>query len=140
MIIQTDKIRMQLNKVWPDLQFIVLSDPTYFQPTLEQISEKLNEFKKINYKYIPKLFECEEFALAFMTYCRSTRAKEYNGSDPKFNWPLGIVVGTKFNGEDINHWVCLCSVRDMGLLLIDSQDGAKWKPLKDKDNIYFLLM
>ena len=140
MIIQTNHIREQLNKIWPDLKFVVLSDPTYFQPTLQQLSDKLNEFKKLDYKYIKNLFECEEFALAFMTYCRSTRAKEYNGSDPRFNWPLGIVVGTKFNGELINHWICICLVKDLGLLLIDPQDGAKWQPSKDRDNIYFLLM
>jgi len=140
MIIQSDKIREDLKYTWPDLKFVVLSDPTYFQPTLQQLSDKLNEFKNLDYEYIPKLFECEEFALAFMNHCRSTRAKEYDGSDPKFNWPLGIVVGTKFNGELIDHWVCICSVRDNELLLIDPQDGAKWQPSGDKDNIYFLLM
>ena len=59
MIIQTNHIREQLNKIWPDLKFVVLSDPTYFQPTLQQLSDKLNEFKKLDYKFIPHLFACE---------------------------------------------------------------------------------
>ncbi|MDA8139530.1 MAG: hypothetical protein M0036_12845 [Desulfobacteraceae bacterium] len=143
MTVSSDAIRAAVGSIWPDLKYIVLSDPDYIRPTMEELSQTLNALEVQRMPYIPLLFECEEFALGLMYEVRKQHAQEAIAgriaADRLLNWPLGICAGTRFRGRDLDHWANVCLTTD-GVRLIEPQNNTVWAPDAQNDQIYFLLM
>lgn len=139
MIISSDKLREHFAGIWPDLKFIVLSDPAWAVPRMAQLQNwlQLSEAKKP--PYIEHLFECEEFALKLVADQREQAAAELSKLGIRYNWPLGIVFGTRFGGQKMDHWKNIC-LTDEGLVLIEPQTNAIAMPTLATDRVDFLIM
>jgi hypothetical protein len=141
MMISSSQVRSELSKIWPNLRFVVLSDSEWWLPSVADVRSLLARLPRLD--YIERLYECEEFALELVASQRRAHAADCQlGAVPageRFNWPLGIVCGTRFRGHDMDHWQNLCLTAD-GIILIEPQTGQIWPPQPDMDQIYFLLM
>jgi hypothetical protein len=138
MIIFSGQVRRALKTVWPGLKYIVLTDPAWIAPAL-------NDFKTYftglgSPAYIEQVWECEEIALDAMLRHRAQQIKTYSGepSEP-CNWAMGFVGGTRFNGVNMNHFCNIC-ITESGVYLADQQSGNVWTPDRGSDEIYFLFM
>jgi hypothetical protein len=139
MIITSDKIREELRKIWPDLNFIVLSDSKWNSPSLQDAQSWSKRIYKP--KFIKNLFECEELALYFMITQRAIAAKEYiEGISSQYNCSLGVAFGNKYHGKQLDHVVNIWLIENKGLMFMDYQTGEFWIPNSVNDNVYFVMM
>ncbi|KJS31639.1 MAG: hypothetical protein VR64_10610 [Desulfatitalea sp. BRH_c12] len=142
MIITSDQIRAELASMWPELKFILLSDPAWLLPTQDQLQAELDACTR-HPLYYENLYACEEHAVDLMMSVRRGRAEmAQRGEIPTSQWlnrPLGFVAGTRFNGRDMNHFANVCRTR-AGWLMIEPQTHAIWTPRASADHIYFLFM
>ncbi|KJS29550.1 MAG: hypothetical protein VR64_20580 [Desulfatitalea sp. BRH_c12] len=145
MLITSDQIRSELGLMWPDLQFIVLSDPAWLPTDKAQLQAELDACPRRPRGpiFIENLWACEENAIDLVLTVRKRRAEAaQRGEIPTSQWfnrPLGFVAGTRFNGRDMNHFANICRTR-AGWLMIEPQTHAIWTPRSDTDDIYFLFM
>ena len=142
-LINSDIVRAELAAIWPKLKFVVLSDPAWMAPLVGDLRDYLRlRWRPARPPYLARLSECEEFALGLVAHQRRWHAEQIlAGADTGTgNWPLGIVVGTKFGGRDIDHWANICRTADAGIVLIEPQTCAVWPAAAAGDQIYFLLM
>lgn len=141
MIVSSDAIREQIGVIWPDLQFLVLSDPEWWLPSAADLWSFLAAQPDL--PFVPHLYECEEQSLDTMAAQRRLHVKDYLRSTghtkQRLNWPLGIVCGTRFAGIDVDHWQNICVTRS-GVRLVERQTKRIWPPDPAQDQIYFLLM
>jgi hypothetical protein len=142
-IIKSAEVRKAVKTYDPKFKFMVLSDPEWCRPDAEEMQAMVREVAVDRMGFVHHLFECEEFALALVTAIRGRRADlAESGKLPREqwrNWPLGIVVGTHFRGQRVDHWINICLTRE-GLYLIEPQTGETWQPKPTEDKFYFLLM
>ena len=143
MIVKSADVRKAIKAAWPKLKFMVLSDREWWLPEVENVEAMVHEVAVDRMSFIPPLFECEEFSLALVAAIRGRRADLYRAGklqpERVRNWPLGVVCGTRFQGEDVDHWINVCVTRQ-GVWLIEPQTGLMWQPEKGEDEIFFLLM
>ena len=136
-------LREKISEVWPELQFIVLSDSEWKVPHIEQVAKFLANAKTPGRPFIPKLFACEEYSISMMAEVRQLHAQQaLNENWPegeRRNWPFGIVAGTKFKGEPINHWLNVCVCHE-GIYILEPQTGEYWLATPANDDIFFLFM
>ena len=143
MKITSEAVRKDIAAIWPDLQFILLSDPAWWDPDVAEVQEFLQTSGIEKLPYIEGIHECEEFSLQLVAELRRRRAeKAVAGMIPKnelLNWPFGFVFGTRFAGRDLDHWMGITHTRQ-GLWLIEPQTDAIWTPSRDRDQVLFLFM
>lgn len=147
MIIKSSEVRKSIRSIWPKLRFMVLSDEEWWLPEIDEVRLAINEVAVDRLTYMVNLFECEEFALSLVVAIRGHRADLAVRNDLPAknqliqlrNWPLGIVVGKRFRGEDTNHWINFILTKQ-GQYLIEPQTGEMWQPMPSNDDIYFLFM
>jgi hypothetical protein len=144
MLIPSTTVRRAVNDIWHKRRVVmVLSDPEWWLPTIEMIKEEIDQAATDRLTYVQHLFECEEFALALMFTIRRRRADlALAGRLSREQWrnlPLGRVVGNRFRGKKIDHWINICLTQE-GLYLIEPQTREMWRPVEVEDEIYFLDM
>jgi hypothetical protein len=127
-------VRRLMAQVWPELKFIILSDPQWQAPTQGEVLAALDAYAPRRRHYRQGVYECEEFAIDFMAFCR-----RINAQNADHNWPLGVVCGTRFKSEYMDHWANVC-VSDDGLWLIEPQTGGVWAAKPVQDQVYFAMM
>ena len=138
MIVSSESIRERFFNLWPGLQFIVLTDPFWEQPTVADIRSYMNKLHKP--PYVENIFECEEFAIEFVSELRKRRAAASLGMPgEKRNWPVGFVWGTKFSGKGINHFWNIAVVEE-GIMCVERQTGEIRSASPDLDVVHFLFM
>jgi hypothetical protein len=143
MIIPSSDIRKAVKETWRKRVIMVLSDPEWWLPAVASVKEEMDQVAVDRMVYVPQLFECEEFALALMYGVRRRRADlALTGKLPREEWrnfPLGRVVGKRFRGKKVDHWINICLTKE-GLYLIEPQTREMWRPVESEDEIYFLDM
>ncbi len=145
MAVTSAYVRGKIAAIWPALKFVVLSDQLWFPPSKPALIDFLKEsWPHVKPPYIPSVSECEEFSISLVAYQRKLHAVLVaDGVIPitdRYNWPIGIVCGTRFRGRDIDHWQNICLTHDAGIMMIEPQTQEIWSPEPDQDEIYFLLM
>jgi hypothetical protein len=144
MLIPSATVRRAITDIWRNRRVVkVLSDPEWWLPAVETIKEEIKQVAVDRLTYVQHIFECEEFALALMYEIRRRRADlALGGKLPREQWrnfPLGRVVGKRFRGEKVDHWINICLTKE-GLYLIEPQTREMWRPVESEDEIYFLDM
>jgi len=120
MILTSKKIREKLNEEWPDLVWMLLTDPEYYAPSYEKIKLFVKQEQGDKRKYIPNIYECEEFSLSFMTTLRRMRADDWleGQTEYRLNWAVGLILTQTL---DTVHYKNVCISNDEGVLLIEPQ-------------------
>ncbi|MCK9597414.1 MAG: hypothetical protein M0R06_00160 [Sphaerochaeta sp.] len=136
MIITSEALRKALKKIWPDLEFMLLSDPEWDSPTRKELEDFISRVQKPG--RVDHVWECEEYAFNLMVEQRREHSKVSSKDD--YNWPLGAAWVDKYRGEDLNHVVNICLTSDKGIILADHQADAIWIPDSSGDNVYSVIM
>ena len=142
-ILPSKTIRKNIAEIWPDLQFIVLSDPQWKVPQITDVAKFLINAKTPERQFVPNLFACEEYAVSLLAEVRQHHVQQalVEGWPEKEqrNWPLGIVFGSMFQGQPREHWLNVCVCHE-GVYIIEPQTAEYWLATPANDNILFLFM
>jgi len=137
MSISAKKIRSRLNRMWPDLKQIWLTDPVYIA-TPENVIEALRlwegELKKYSFK--KNVTECEEFALFCHAFVKQYQI--YNFND-KYNWIYGECMTSKLLGSKYVH-SCNIYLTNNNIYMVEPQTGAYWQADPELDEVFFVKM
>lgn len=142
MIVSSAQIKKELLEVWPKLVFKVMSDPVWLNITPQALEAELPDPLDI---FIPGAFECEEHAIDLVVRQRrkwAERIIDENLPESQWhNWPIGWVFGTKYDGEDMDHWWCIART-NAGIRMIEPQKRQTriWVPDVRRDHIDILFM
>lgn len=134
-MIGTNEIRNQIHAIWPDLEFIILTDPEWQGMTLSEFREWDLLIPRPD--FVKNKFECEEFSGHFV-FCQREMDSIINQDG--LNIPIGFVWGRKFQIINRSHYCCIGFTSDAGPILLERQNGKMWIPDKDKDDVQFLFM
>jgi len=120
MILTSKEIREELSKEWANLVWMLLTDPEYYAPSYEKIKTFVKQEQGDKRKYIPNIYECEEFSLSFMTTLRRMRADDWleGQTEHRLNWAVGLILTQ--DGDKI-HYKNVCISNNEGVLLIEPQ-------------------
>lgn len=133
MIDQIKNIRARINKIWPDLEFIVFTDPIFYRPSLSDVRDLLLTTKIDQEKHIRNFRACEEFALKLLLASRE-RAEGF-----PHNWALGFVYGQSFKHVHGRHYCNIVDAQE-GIFIIEPQTDEIREPSNGQDQINFMLM
>ena len=122
---------------------MVLSDPEWKLPHLEEVIKTLSGMTTKDQVYIPQLFACEEFAFSLVAEVRQYHAKkaikEKWPEPERRNWPLALVYGNRFYGGPDNHYLNVIDTIE-GVYVIEPQNYTYWRANGDLDQVIFLNM
>ena len=133
MSISSTKLRSRLNKMWPDLVHIWLTDPIYL-PTPDDTIKKVLELweGELNkYAFKENITECEEFALFCHAFVRQYQT--FNSND-KYNWAYGECMTKRDRVHSCNFYLTQSNI-----YMVEPQTGAYWEA-KPEDKVFFVKM
>ena len=136
-------LRKRLEKIWPNLKHVWLTDRMYYLPTYEEVRKVVANQNTKKYKWKTNVLECEEFSL----FLHSDLKKETSNNELyKYTWAFGEAIGLNFdNGEKGPHKLNIC-ITDNNIYLIEPQTFQIWKVMdlskKDTDSnfIFYITM
>ena len=141
MKITVEQLRIQTKALWPFFKNVYFFDKEYWLPSKNKIEQLVLQDKTNAIQFIPKLNECNNFALSLYAAIQNVRVWEaLTGKIPRTEWlpyPFGRIMGTVFRGMAYNHAVNVCFCKE-GIYLIEPQDDRMWLASADKDKPYFL--
>ena len=140
----SEEVRNIVKKLFPSIEVAVwLTDPDWSAPSLTEATNLLVDVTKSIPDTYFGLYECEDRAISIMGNVRSRRATQaHQGLIPnekRKNWPLGIAMGQKFDGEQGLHVVNVF-ISDGKMYFFDSQTQKIREADKHEDRIFFILM
>jgi hypothetical protein len=132
MIVGTASIRKRLKTAWPNLKFIMLTDPQFYRPRVLSVREQLNAFDPG--QFIANFRACEETAMEFMLKTR----KLWPPNGEPVNWAVGWVFALECKVTTERHFLNLVDAEE-GLFLVDARSKQIWSP-SDADKVVWLVM
>ena len=136
MSISTKKLRSRLNRMWPDLKQIWLTDPVYMPTPQAGIVDALNlwegELRKYSFK--KNLTECEEFALFCHAFIKQHQIFNFND---KYNWAYGECIARMTLGNKAIH-SCNLYLTSNNIYMVEPQTGAFWEADPNLDDVFFV--
>ena len=150
--ISQSRIEKILKKKWqylvsdyPAPSNINIPDNVYWKLTIKSARQIHNQGKQYNYKYIPSLHDCDNFALSELNFYQNYRyyeayRKEIN-SNQYYNYTCFICWGAKFNGKPMGHAINGVITEKEEILFHEPQSTYYnyWKADTDRDTPYFFL-
>ncbi len=136
--ISSERLRMALNGLWPNLQMIWPTDPNYEVVPVKKLKEILNKCSVSGLTFMGDVWDCDNFALQLHAKVQKHQYDEVLfGTASKTPWAFGECLGTRFRGDEINHAINI-SITDNGVYLIEPQTNEIWKADKTSDKPYFI--
>lgn len=124
---------------------IAVPDATYWVPDIETVRGVIERsFVKL-IKYQAELFDCDNFALSFSAYCKEYRLAmaELHGLplEECYEWPVGIVWGSRFHGQPMGHAIDLiCSRQGVYLYEPQSKEDLIWLADPTQDQAHLVVL
>lgn len=122
-VITHKQLYWDLQKIWPGVD-IDIPDATYYLPTIEEFREKvISTWRYQDYRYVPELFDCDNFSVAFAAHADKVRLDDYEvgavNPDERFEYPSGRIWGQNLMGL-AQHSVTIFRMRT-GYYLLEPQ-------------------
>ena len=130
--INSKKIRKRLERMFPELRHIWLTDPIYKPaPDMKDVLE-LWETELTKYSFKKNISECEEFALFCHAFVRQHQIFNFND---KYNWAFGECMQRKEGGvHSLNMYLTSSNI-----YMVEPQMGAYWQA-SPEDDVFFVKM
>lgn len=134
-----------LVSAYPGPSNINIPDNSYWKLTMKKARQIHVLSKEYNYKYIPSLHDCDNFALSELDFYQNYRYYEaYRKEITKtqyYNYTTFIVWGSKFNGKKTGHAINGIITDKEEILFHEPQSSYYnfWKGTSDGDSPHFLL-
>ena len=123
------EFRMQLGERMRKDCIVKLSDPFYTPISESEVEEMFNKSGLKNKKYVPHLFDCENFAKAFVSVVEEHARRSRK---TKYQYAFGIVYGDIPTPHAINWFI----TPEEKVMFMEPQSGEIFHP--KGNNIVFL--
>jgi hypothetical protein len=127
-----DRLQKGLKKKGPGWCFV--ADNSYICPSLAEVSEMVASCPKSKRKFVPELFDCDDFSWRMRTYI-SDQASQH---DEMTGYPFGIIWrGPDADGKNAHayNWVV---TSDHGVQMVLPQ-AQTVRPINDEDRRIYLV-
>ena len=131
MILTSEQIHSILQKTWPDLQNIWVTDPLYCVMPYKQLVKAINKCSVTHLDYTTNYWDCDDFSLQLQA-----RVQKYQYNlikdgklDTKCSYTFGETYGIqtyKNSDDEVAHAINIC-ITDKRVLLIEPQSNEIWK-------------
>lgn len=138
MKVTSERMRMALQDVWPNLRMIWPTDPNYDLLTVKKLKSVVKKCSVADFEYIGNVWDCDNFALQLHARVQKAQYDEVIlGTAEKTPWAFGECMGTRFRGRNEDHAINI-ALTDKGIYLIEPQTDAIWKANSKKDAPFFV--
>jgi hypothetical protein len=143
MRITSEQVRQELKVVWPALEYIWIFDADWWKPSQAQMQTLIDTSRLKDTKFIPQLFDCDNFASQFMSEVNRKRYFSHMATpfpeEQQVQAAVFCCAGQMFRGVGKNH-VCNLAMLREGIFIVDMIPGEQhmWPADAQQDDIYFV--